>query len=118
MQCTSTILLQTAAGCREGFPQVRQVLQQVVNHLKQTGPETTVDVDALCSGAMWDAIGDAISIFRSQDDTLRLSYDAQLKSIHAAVHVHCCYVHKCQISADLLHHCVTITCTSWCHHKQ
>ena len=55
---THSNMLQRLVGCREGFPEVRQVLHQVVDHLKQTGPQTAVDVDALCSGAMWDAIGD------------------------------------------------------------
>ena len=42
---------------REGFPNVRQVLYNVVDQLRQNGQEAGVDVDKLCSGAMWDAIG-------------------------------------------------------------
>ena len=59
MGCTAALDLM-ACDCREGFPQVRQVLYQVVDHLKQAGAEGPVDVDALCSGAMWDAIGNTL----------------------------------------------------------
>lgn len=42
---------------REGFPNVRQVLYRVVEQLRQNGSQPAVDIDKLCSGAMWDAIG-------------------------------------------------------------
>ena len=44
--------------CREGFPHVRQVLHQVVDHLQHVGPHSSVDIDNICSGAMWDVVGE------------------------------------------------------------